>query len=467
MLSFGIEYERAFSIAFCSARFAAGSGPPSRAATMIARASFENSLPRLASAAPFLCLIELHLLCPDMTHLPDEVEEALVDPGVVRQLRMEGGDDHTPLAQEHRFAVELGEHLDLRPDFADARRADEDAPQGLSLAHQGQVCLEARDLPSIRVPVDVDVNGAEMSAVEHDHPRAGAEEGAGELAHRLVEAVEPHQAHERGRLAARDDQPIEPLQLLRLADLDGVGAEPTKHRRVLAEVSLDCQDADRHDADCRFGLEELGARDRVAAAPREHLRDRDEDKSQDGVRECSAPRAVVTLVEPLEPEEREEHEAKRKVGKDSDRRPLPGEVRGHLQEPPGCEDDPARAEYAVPEQDVSECRDSNHDPVPVAVMEEPEEAAADREARHHVEPESVDPRPLAIRGHGDAQQHQAVGDRHDRGPVPAARDEIRDEEPRGSSDDEDEQREAENAESDGSGDHDHELEHEQPKAKAS
>ena len=65
MLSFGIEYERAFSIAFWSARLAVGSPPPSRAATMIARASFENSLPRLSSAAPFLCLIDDHLLCPD------------------------------------------------------------------------------------------------------------------------------------------------------------------------------------------------------------------------------------------------------------------------------------------------------------------------------------------------------------------------------------------------------------------
>src|SRR4051812_7127134 len=145
---------------------------------MIARASFENSFPRLASAAPFLCLIELHLLCPDMTHLPDEVEEALVDAGVLRQLRMEGGDDHTPLAQEYRLAVEIGEHLDLRPDFADARRADEDAPQRLSLVHQSEVCLEARHLPSVRVPVDVDVDGAEMAAVEHDHPRARAEQGA-------------------------------------------------------------------------------------------------------------------------------------------------------------------------------------------------------------------------------------------------------------------------------------------------
>src|SRR2546423_15486889 len=69
MLSFGIEYERAFSIAFWSARLAAGSAPPSRAATMIARVSFEKSLPRFASAAPFLCLIDDHLLCPDI-HAP-------------------------------------------------------------------------------------------------------------------------------------------------------------------------------------------------------------------------------------------------------------------------------------------------------------------------------------------------------------------------------------------------------------
>src|SRR5207302_10559617 len=79
MLSFGIEYERAFSIAFCRARLAAGSPPPSRAATMIARASFENSLPRFASAAPFLCLIDDHLLCPDTNRLLHQIEEQLVD----------------------------------------------------------------------------------------------------------------------------------------------------------------------------------------------------------------------------------------------------------------------------------------------------------------------------------------------------------------------------------------------------
>src|SRR5438046_9361955 len=89
MLSFGIEAARAFSTAFWSARFAAGSGPPSRAATMIARVNFEKSLPRFASAAPFLCLIDDHLLCPDTGCflLPHDVQEPLVDARVVRQLR--------------------------------------------------------------------------------------------------------------------------------------------------------------------------------------------------------------------------------------------------------------------------------------------------------------------------------------------------------------------------------------------
>src|SRR5438093_2929800 len=367
---------------------------------MIARASFEKSLPRLASAAPFLCLIELHLLCPDMAGLPDEVEKTRVDAGVVRQLWVERGHDDTSLAQEHGLAIELGQHLNLRPDLADAGRADEDSTQRLSFTAEREIGLEARDLSSVGVPIDLDVDRAEMPAIEHDHPCACSEQRARELAHRLVETVEPHQAHERRRFAPRDHEAVEPLQLLRLADLDRVRAEPPQHRRVLAKVPLYRQDADLHDLDCRFGLlvwpvtlrptlpvrplEELGAGNRVAAAPSEQLRDRDEDETQDGVRKGSEPRAIVPLLEPVEPEKREQHETKRKVGKDADCRPLPGEVRGHLQEPPRREDDPARAQQAVAEQDVSERRDSNHDPVPVAVVEEPEESSADCQARHHM-----------------------------------------------------------------------------------
>src|SRR5947207_12111506 len=112
MLSFGIEAARAFSIAFWSARFAAGSGPPSLAATISARVSFVNSWPRFASAAPFLCLIDDHLLCPDIRFLPHEVQEQLVHARVVGQLGVEGGDDEPPLPKQNRLAVQVGEHLD-------------------------------------------------------------------------------------------------------------------------------------------------------------------------------------------------------------------------------------------------------------------------------------------------------------------------------------------------------------------
>src|SRR6266540_6341058 len=129
MLSFGMEYDRAFSIAFCNARFPAGSGPPSFAATMIARDSFEKSLPRLASAAPFLCLIEDHLLCPDTHRLLHRVDEKLVHPRIFRQLGMERRNEEASLPDENRLPFVLGQHLDVGPDGADARCTDEDATE--------------------------------------------------------------------------------------------------------------------------------------------------------------------------------------------------------------------------------------------------------------------------------------------------------------------------------------------------
>src|SRR5262252_7056046 len=131
MLSFGIDAALAFSTAFWSARLPAGSPPPSFAATMIARVSFEKSLPRLASAAPFLCLIEDHLLCPDTGDL---LEEQFVQTGVVGQLRMERRDEETALARQDRMAVDLSEHLDVGPDLLDPRRPDEDGAERPALA---------------------------------------------------------------------------------------------------------------------------------------------------------------------------------------------------------------------------------------------------------------------------------------------------------------------------------------------
>src|SRR5215468_1495062 len=121
MLSLGIEYERAFSTAFWSARLLAGSPPPSFAATMIARESFEKSLPRFASAAPFLCLIDDHLLCPDKAPLLHHLDEQLVQPRVRRQLGMERCDEEAALPREDGPPVHLGEHLDPGTDLVDPR----------------------------------------------------------------------------------------------------------------------------------------------------------------------------------------------------------------------------------------------------------------------------------------------------------------------------------------------------------
>src|SRR5436853_4726872 len=141
MLSFGIEYERAFSIAFWSARLLAGSPPPSFAATMIARVSFEKSLPRFASAAPFLCLIDDHVVCPDTRHL---LEEQFVQPRVVRQLGMERRHEEPPLARKHGMTVDLGEHLDVGAHVLDPRGADEDRAQRPAVARKRKVGLEGR-----------------------------------------------------------------------------------------------------------------------------------------------------------------------------------------------------------------------------------------------------------------------------------------------------------------------------------
>src|SRR5438552_4728913 len=183
MLSLGIEAARAFSIAFWSARFPAGSGPPSFAATMSARVNLEKSLPRFASTAPFLCLIDDHLLCPDTLFLPHDVEEALVDPRVVGQLRVEGGDEEPPLARQHRMAFDLGEHLDVGPRLLEPRRADEDGAQGLVAVPDVEVGLEAPHLAAECVASRSVIADAEVVPVEDDHPGTCPEDRAREIAH--------------------------------------------------------------------------------------------------------------------------------------------------------------------------------------------------------------------------------------------------------------------------------------------
>ena len=70
--------------------------------------------------------------------------------------------------------------------------------------------------------------------------------GAPKLADRLLQPVEADQTHDRGRFAARNDEPVEPVELLGQPYLAHVGSERAQHRHVLAEVALHGKDADRH-----------------------------------------------------------------------------------------------------------------------------------------------------------------------------------------------------------------------------
>ena len=257
MLSFGMEYDFAFSIAFCSARLPDGSPPPSFAATMIARESFEKSLPRFASAAPFLCLIDDHLLCPDTVCLPYEVQEELVDARVVGQLRVERGDEDPPVAREHRMAVDLGENLDVGPRVFDPRRADEDGAHRLVAVAEVEIGFERVHLAAEGVPRGTECRRARDARGRARSCRRRCRRSAPRRQAGLVEAVEAHEPRDRGRLAPGQDQAVEARELPGQAHLDRLRAEASQDGRVLAEIALNGENPDpkrlAHGADCNDG----------------------------------------------------------------------------------------------------------------------------------------------------------------------------------------------------------------------
>src|SRR6476620_405876 len=99
MLSLSIEASRAFCTARASAAFPSMSPPPSLAATTIARASLVKSLPLRESTIAFLCLIDAHFECPDMTlilrpppsHAPRIVPGRMpIDPSIFKAYDIRG-----------------------------------------------------------------------------------------------------------------------------------------------------------------------------------------------------------------------------------------------------------------------------------------------------------------------------------------------------------------------------------------
>src|SRR5256885_14111814 len=100
------------------------------------------------------------------------------------------------------MTVDLRQHLAAGPRRLEPRRREEDSVERLVAVPDVEIRLEAAHLAAERVAPRPVVAEAEVVAVEDDHPGARAEDWAAEPAHRLVEAVQPHQPADRGRLAA-------------------------------------------------------------------------------------------------------------------------------------------------------------------------------------------------------------------------------------------------------------------------
>src|SRR3954469_786687 len=96
-------------------------------------------------------------------------QEQFVDPGLPRDLRVEGDHEHVVLARGDRMPVDLGEDIDRVAVFGQPRRADEPGADRRTVdAGDVEILLEAADLAAERVAPAQRVHAAEVLAVEHD-----------------------------------------------------------------------------------------------------------------------------------------------------------------------------------------------------------------------------------------------------------------------------------------------------------
>ena len=114
------------------------------------------------------------------------------------------------------------------PCSLDPRRADEHRPHRRPEPSNSRSASKLRDLAPEGVALGAHVEHAEVVAVEHDHPGAGAEHrlaARDEVAQRLGQALALDAERHRRGLAARDDEAVEPLEVLGRADRARLGAQ--------------------------------------------------------------------------------------------------------------------------------------------------------------------------------------------------------------------------------------------------
>ena len=118
-----------------------------------------------------------------------------------------------------------------------------------------EVRLEALDLAAERVAPGADVHHAEVLAVEHDQPGAGAQHGQPSRASSRSGSAAPraHPEHHRRGLATGDHETLQAVEVAASPHLAHPGAEPPQNPLVRLEVALQREHADQRLATARRG----------------------------------------------------------------------------------------------------------------------------------------------------------------------------------------------------------------------
>jgi hypothetical protein len=183
----------------------------------------------------------------------DHVEEELVNPAVVRELRVEGRCQHASRADEDRVVVAACKNLDTGANTADAWRADEDHLHWAS----GDRCVGVKDdgvvLAAVGIALDIDVENAEAALWrvghvlrEEDAAGAGTEDrlGTDEFIEDRVKAGAFEVFEEGGGFATGEHQGVDRGELIGLANEVRGGAEFGETLGVDVEGALEGQDSD-------------------------------------------------------------------------------------------------------------------------------------------------------------------------------------------------------------------------------
>jgi len=182
----------------------------------------------------------------------------LVEATIRRYLGVEGDPDDRALTHADDPTVcKPREHLDVVIDRLDNWRPNEYRSDRLvTQAGDPEVFLEAVNLPTKRVAPNVGVERIQSfgdltidSLGENNQTGARAEDRKAPrdaFPYGGFEAQLPHQHAYCRALAARDDQAVQPVELLGTPDLNGLGAKIAERLDMLPEIALQGEDAYPH-----------------------------------------------------------------------------------------------------------------------------------------------------------------------------------------------------------------------------